>query len=338
MKKSFLRLGCDPEFFIRQNGRVIGSEDVLGSGLMHIRGSVIKDGVQAEINPLATNCRETMIYNIRACLDMVAHAMGTDMSINTSVSVEIERNMFESLSEDCRKFGCKPSFNLDPEVPEVMLLNASDYMIRSAGGHIHLGGDSGETLAVLKNPKLIMPLLDLIVGNTCVLLDRDEGNIERRKHYGRAGEFRTPSYGIEYRTLSNFWLRSPVLASLVFGLARHAVDIAQSGMADKFMSLVDYQEVRQAIDNNDFELAKKNFEKIKALLLNTVDSDENFESGRYPLEANTIKGFEELVAVGLDKYFGRDILKNWRNYDHETQGSYYFLMELSGNVPPYQND
>jgi hypothetical protein len=67
-----------------------------------------------------------------------------------------------------------------------------------------------------------------LVGNTCVLLDRDPRAAERRQIYGRAGEYRLPDHGLEYRTLSNFWLRAYPLFSLVMGLSRLAVSVVYS--------------------------------------------------------------------------------------------------------------
>ena len=322
---SKVKIGCDPEFFIQNGGQVVGSESVLGGGLTGDRGTVIVDGVQAEINPQASTCREILIYNIHKCLQMVEGVLVGGNTANFQVSVDISPNMFSTLSEDCRKFGCKPSFNLDPEVPQTMQLNASEYMVRSAGGHFHLGGENQETFDVLRNIGLIIPTLDIVLGNTCVLLDRDKGNIERRKHYGRAGEFRTPEYGIEYRTLSNFWLRSPVLASFVFGMARHAVDMALNGQAKELLALVDYNDIRRAIDKNDFDLARKNFELVKDAILGSVEVG---NTGRSPLDSESIYGFEKLVNKTIDRAFDADVLGNWRRYNKDTMGAYDYLTKF----------
>ena len=79
--------------------------------------------------------------------------------------------------------------------------------------------------ALHEDPLLAVKILDIVVGNTCVIMDRAPSQVERRKVYGRAGEYRLPAHGIEYRTLSNFWLRSYQLTHLVFSLARFAINI-----------------------------------------------------------------------------------------------------------------
>lgn len=47
--------------------------------------------------------------------------------------------------------------------------------------------------------------MDLHLGVPSLVLDKDT---ERRKLYGKAGAFRPKPYGVEYRTLSNFWIWS----------------------------------------------------------------------------------------------------------------------------------
>lgn len=314
-------LGCDPEFFLRRDGVVVGSEEVVRKGLESYGGKVIRDGVQAEINPRAHTCRQVLGENINVCLDMVRKTLDgmPGYTADFGVSVDLTRESYDTLSDDCKEFGCKPSYNLDPDVPQVIQLSASEYPIRSAGGHIHLGGQDTDTVNSLKNAPRIVLLLDMLLGNTMVLLDRSEGNIERRKHYGRAGEFRLPPYGIEYRTLSNFWLRHPVLFSLAFGLAREACDIMLNDMDDKFKPLVQYSRIREAIDTNNFALAMENFEAYKDMLLEVSGEDT-----RYPINRDNIDGFMALVNDGIGG-FGDDVFGNWAEcYDIGANG---FLRE-----------
>jgi hypothetical protein len=52
----------------------------------------------------------------------------------------------------------------------------------------------------------------------------------RRKMYGRYGAFRPKSYGVEYRALSNAWVRDPDLYDFIYNLSQYAVATAQSGL------------------------------------------------------------------------------------------------------------
>jgi hypothetical protein len=164
--------------------------------------------------------------------------------------------------------GSRLSSTLKPRRAEnaASLVDPEKYRIRSAAGHIHLGDASGSTTssqwAALHSPDRLVPILDIIVGNTCVLLDRDPGNVERRRVYGRAGEYRTPPYGIEYRVLSNFWLRSYSLMSFVMSLSRFAVGLLTATIHNggrkgvnyeaELLKLVNMDDIRRAINENDF--------------------------------------------------------------------------------------
>ncbi len=325
MRLSTTILGCDPELFIRDaSNRVIGSEKVIGGGLDTPYGQVIVDGVQVELNPAPHSCRQVLTQNIYLCLCSLEQKL-LNKHADFSQSVEVEKSEYDSLSDSCKVFGCKPSYNVNHVDP--ILVDPSVYMTRTAGGHIHLGGGDKSTMDVLKDPERIIPVLDTILGNTMVLFDRDPANAERRKNYGRAGEYRTPQYGIEYRTLSNYWLRSPVSTSLVFGLARHAVDIVLNNLDRGLMELVNYEEVVLAINSNDEALARANFDRIKEYLVGTVSAVENEQIGfRYPLDGNNLATFEKL-SLEPDKYFSGDtgdIMAQWHNSGLRYHGFYNY--------------
>lgn len=318
MNRAPISLGCDPEIFIKRKGVVIGSEKVIKDGQIYTSvgssNKVIVDGVQAELNPSANPCRQSLNYNIQACLRALRDSLGKDDEIDFSQIEKVTREELLTLSQKAQTFGCKPSFNIDETVPKIMELDPMEYLYRSTGGHIHLGASgSPSLLKILQTPEQIVPVLDVIVGNTFVLLDRHEGNIERRKHYGRAGEYRLPTYGIEYRTLSNFWLRSDILASLAFGLARQAVAMVYNGLDKELMALVDYEDIVTAINKNDYDLALKNFDKVKTFICDSVGSEVGM--GHFPLDNTSLKGFEKLIKEGVvDKHFPQDnkkILATW---------------------------
>lgn len=335
--------GCDPEFFFTKNGKITGAEKVLPEHGVHyqrgafgdINGSVtdgeskvIIDGVQAELNPRPDTCRARLGNEISALFRTLYTTMqekGVEADFHPSVKITQEE--MDTLSEKSKQFGCAPSKNAGGE-SKMSVTDASKYMYRSAGGHIHLGhrGDD-EIKAVLENPDLLIPVLDIIVGNTCVMIDRDPSNIERRKVYGKAGEYRTPPHGIEYRTLSNFWLRSYQLFSLVMGLSRLAVEICADGHAEKLLSMVDIAKVRKAINENDAYEARRNFEAVLPFVLSLTQ----YQSADHtPLHPDTIDLFEKFIDKDLDYWFEKDALKHWIELPegHDTGFESFLLSEV----------
>lgn len=164
----------------------------------------------------------------------------------------------------------------------------------------------------LQSTDRLIPILDIILGNTCVLLDRNPLAAERRKIYGRAGDYRLTNYGIEYRTLSNFWLQSYQLMSFVTGLARTAVMIVASTIGndikceEELFKATNLSNIQKAINKNDFDLAMENFQKIEPILLKHTYSGEHF-----PLTNSTIREFKHMVKTGIDYWFPKNPLEYW---------------------------
>lgn len=182
------------------------------------------------------------------------------MSISKAVSIEVSEDVFSKASPAMRQFGCTPSHN---PYEDTEIGDGQEVRQRSAGGHLHFaykGRYPGLT------QKKIVKVMDIVLGNTCVLIDRDKGNAIRRELYGRAGEYRNKSYGLEYRVPSNFWLQHYVLLSMVTALGRQAIQIVKSGHANEFLKLFDTDSVREAINTNDKRLARKNFNIYKKWL------------------------------------------------------------------------
>ena len=339
-----ITLGCDPEFFFTRNGKVIGSERIVPKdGILSPGGLTVIDGVQAELHPQQSTCRELLAHNIRACMFHIDQTtQGTDIVPDFSQVVEIEKTELDSLSDENKKFGCSSSMNNHKRGKDKVTTIKADplkYLKRSAGGHIHLGAQQNvyvlephggrqvpnPTHAILQSPAELVPVLDVLVGNTSVLLDKDPGNKERRKNYGKAGEYRLPDYGIEYRTLSNFWLRGIPLFSFVFGLARQAVNIVDQSTEKnpyrrELLSLVKMSDIKKAINNNDQELAARNFARIEDFILSIVKDD---GYGFYPLMPETIQGFHKLVDDGIDHYFTQHPIKAWLEPSPYQDGGFH---------------
>ncbi len=345
--------GADPEFFFKKkSGGVVGAEKVIppngfmlplkyvgvggvtaGAGVSH----VIIDGVQAELNPRPNSSRKGLAREIGATLkSMKDGLLDADISADFSQAVTLTQKEMDSLSDKYKVFGCSPSRNVYvPGGISRICVDPKVYTGRSAGGHIHIGtakDDDGQVKWALKRPRVMVPLFDLIVGNTCVLIDRDASNIERRKVYGKAGEHRTPKYGIEYRTPSNFWLHSPELMDLVFGLARHAVVVGANSTEnnDAIKALfknVKLKEVERAINDNDVELAQHNFNSIKDALLEMTPRTEAF-----PINKDTISLFERFIKRDIKSWFDEPPMDRWSSLGDCTDDRVSFVSFLKNKV------
>lgn len=172
------------------------------------------------------------------------------------------------------------------------------------------------------SPDPLIQLLDIIVGNTGVMLDREPLAPERRRYYGRAGEYRLPDHGIEYRVLSNWWARAYPMASFVWGMTRLAGSIFLGGNAitpvpvyrEKLLSLIDIEKVRRAINENNLLLAKANWAIVRDFIDGHVANMANPSNSHIlPLGPNVLEDFEYFLSKGIDYWFPpqEDHLKNW---------------------------
>jgi hypothetical protein len=201
-------------------------------------------------------------------------------------------------------------------------------MSRSAGGHIHIGkntptGTKADKI-FKKTPERLVNMLDIIVGNTCVLLDRSEGNKKRRETYGRAGEYRLPTHGLEYRTLSNFWLKDYALMSFVMSMTRLAVSIVvtstpKNNIEKEILSKIKIKDITKAINENNFALAQENFSKIQKILTEITQPTKDkygrkIQYENSPITENTLELFNHFTKKGIDYWFKGNIIKNWIEY------------------------
>ena len=316
-------MGCDPEFFLKTKDKrfIVGAEKAipLKEGLTikswhnaTVNSAVICDGVQAELNPSPNGCRAYVADEIKACfkhLETHLKKHTPDIVPSFVPMAKVTKKEMKSLAPQSKIFGCSPSLNTWKMPPEIPLqdIDPEKYLVRTAGGHIHIGAVHKDILSwIHNNIEIVIQMMDYVVGNTCVLLDRDPSQVERRKTYGRAGEFRKQPWGLEYRTLSNFWLRSYQLMSFVLGLSRQTALMTKQDHT-AILNLVPTINIVNAINNNDFDLAMQNFKPIAKYISKIVPED----MSSFPLSSSTIPDFLFLVKKGIKVAFNKDILKHW---------------------------
>lgn len=323
-------MGCDPEFFLKLNGETIGAEKVLPKNgiLSGGHSKIIIDGVACELNPSPSYCRDIVCSNIAGSFYTLQQELlkqGKGVTADFSQAIEITQENLDQLSDDNKKFGCAPSKQVYDEgiansKSKLSEIDPSTYRVRAAGGHIHISKEhhEGAKRAIDRDTLRTVEMLDIICGNTMVLVDRDPANIERRKTYGRAGEHRTPKHGLEYRTLSNFWLTSRPLMSLAFGMARLAIQLMADAKYEQyykaFTAVVSKQDIVDAINNNDAELAMKNFKAIQPLLEQVIPAS---NVGGYPIDKLRMPAFHHFVSTiqkqGFKQLFPTEPMSHWIN-------------------------
>lgn len=140
-----------------------------------------------------------------------------------------------------------------------------------------------------------------------------------------AGEYRLPAHGVEWRTLSNAWLRAPQLMYLVVGTARAAFNI---GWADNLSKVyrASEQEVVECINNCDLPLAQRLIRRNAVVFGQIFNSMFGVEDR---LGLKTLK----VVRAGYESVFSTpmNIYANWRLHDD----NYYYSGLDTGRWGPF---
>lgn len=111
--------------------------------------------------------------------------------------------------------------------------------------HIHIGYNNPN----IDTSVALIKYLDMYLGVPSVIKDRDK---RRRSLYGKAGCFRLTSYGCEYRVLSSAMMKDVPTLQFVCTQIQKAIAACARGSR-----LANPENVVQAINNSDLELARK---------------------------------------------------------------------------------
>lgn len=141
------------------------------------------------------------------------------------------------------EFGCDPDFNAWTKAPNPRPC-ATDSTLRSCGGHVHVGFDQTKLDYID-----VVRAMDVFLGLPSVFLDADT---KRRALYGKAGAHRPKPYGVEYRTLSNFWIWDEHLMQWVFDGVATVLNWLEAG---NVVAEEDAEAIQAAINNSDKALA-----------------------------------------------------------------------------------
>jgi hypothetical protein len=224
MSKLSITIGADPELFVRhiKTGEFVSAHTLMPGTKTEPHkvssGAIQVDGVAAEFNIDPATNAQGFTSNIAAVMGQLQGFVGKDYELVSDPAVVFKSDYFKSLPEHVRELGCNPDFNAwTGQVNEKP--DGDSTTMRTAAGHIHIGGwyngDPTDSTH-FEDCRIVAKNLDYYLGLYSLQWDSEA---QRRKLYGKAGSFRPKPYGIEYRPLSNVWLRSPKLQAWVYQAA-----------------------------------------------------------------------------------------------------------------------
>ena len=280
-----LSFGSDPEFMLGKNGSIYSAIGIVpGSRKNRYRVNgheFYYDNVLAECAIKPGYDKEETLFNFQECFQQYAQIVQPFKLIPQAFQ-EYPKSQLktkEAVIAGCKDETC--AYTMMQKVPPQMVIKYSQK--RSAGGHIHLGKEGWVRRQVDIFPIGVWDAakaLDFFVGLPSVLMDIDKTTIQRKELYGHAGRFRKTDYGIEYRSLGNFWLASPKLVSMIHDLCVVALDfIEDEDNRNLFWNLnedmleeyppnaytykCDIENIRKAITEHDAKLSASLFAQFK---------------------------------------------------------------------------
>lgn len=218
-----LKVGADPElFFVDAKGNPRSAEGLLGgdkNNPVPMEGLpegffIQEDNVTAEFNIPPASRQQEFVSNIFDGLKYI-QAIAKKNKLKLRFAAELDFPKEQLMTKHCMTFGCNPDMNIwtgqenpTPKAPESM---------RTAAGHVHIGWDN----PTFEQVSLVGRMFDLFVTVPSILVTPKN---RRRQLYGKAGACRLKNYGIECRSLDNFWLSRRSYAAQVFASTRAVVN------------------------------------------------------------------------------------------------------------------
>lgn len=248
-----ITIGADPEVFVTSSGTIVSVIGHLGGTKsepvpVH-KGAVQEDNVLAEFNIDPARTSREFVGNLKAVMGQLREKLHPlDIDIKAShmfTKQEILRSGRQALV-----FGCDPDYNAYTGRKNAAPSPRTG--LRTAGGHIHVGYDNPTP----EMNRAIVKAMDVFLGLPSLLVDGDE---RRRRMYGAAGAYRDKEYGVEYRTLSNFWLTHTSMMEWAYN---NTITAVQNALAGK-----EYNDSAEYIINNNDVAAAENLIKLYEVTL-----------------------------------------------------------------------
>lgn len=221
--------GTDPEFvLVDKNNKACSAIPILKGDKNSRKKSgncyFYYDNVLGECSLPPASSKKEAVENIGDCLKRFAKLV-RPYKIAPIASYVFDKS--ELLHEDAFKINCEKeicAYAIDIANVDEKVFEKTD--LRSAGGHIHLGN---EMILQGYNSIMLIKMLDLFLGIPSIFVDHDPSSKTRKKLYGNAGRYRCTPYGVEYRSMGNFWLSSPKYVELIYDICDFSLDFVLSG-------------------------------------------------------------------------------------------------------------
>jgi hypothetical protein len=235
-------IGCDPEIFVIDKvlKRYTSAHDLVPGTKDNPHplknGAVQVDGVALEYNTKpAYSAMEFAKYNTDVLKQLREMVPEDRYDFSFEPAVFFDKVFFDSLPRGPKELGCSPDYNAytgkmtpSPE-PTGIYTN-----MRTGSGHIHISWTEGQDVLDRSHQwdcNYVVKCLEYVFKSYIPYWDKDTHRVNL---YGKPGALRYKPYGVEWRSLSNAWLKHPELHEWLFEAITFIVKKAKEGAFKKF--------------------------------------------------------------------------------------------------------
>ena len=214
-------IGADPEVFVKckESGKFVTGHNLIPgtkSAPFPVKnGAVQVDGMALEFNIDPAGSRAEFVNNISSVMSQL-DSMVPNHDLVIRPTARFSSEYMSTMPKEALEMGCEPDYNaysgLRNDKP------SGDVNYRTAGGHIHIGWTEGVDVNDpdhIEACQMLVKALDKTIYRASPFFDNDN---RRRALYGKKGSYRVKPYGVEYRVLSNSWLKSEELIGWVYDI------------------------------------------------------------------------------------------------------------------------
>lgn len=235
-------VGADPEVFVTNDNGLVSAHNMVGGTKEEPQpvknGAVQVDGMALEFNIDPCKNQRQFVSRIKNVMGQLEGMIPEGHKLEIASTANFGKEYIDQQPDEAKILGCDPDYNA--YTGGVNPAPDADMPFRTAAGHIHIGwGDDMDVNDpnLIEACKTLVKNLDAFVGFPSLILDEDN---ERRKLYGQAGAYRPKPYGVEYRVLSNFWLKNEAYMKWVYQAVRKAIiqSMEYGAVNDRFQLFV----------------------------------------------------------------------------------------------------
>lgn len=232
MSKLDILVGADPELFMTKDGKFVSAHGAVPGDKKNPfkvnKGAVQVDGMALEFNIDPAKDEKEFITNLQTVMGVLKE-MVPGYELSAVPVADFDEAVMKAQPLEALELGCEPDFNAW-EGGAVNPRPNGEVNFRTGAGHVHIGW--GQDFDI-NDPNhieaccMVAKQLDYYLGLGSLLYD--EAGVKRRVMYGAPGCYRPKPYGVEYRVLSNAWLKDEKLMAWVYRNTIKGIDRLMSG-------------------------------------------------------------------------------------------------------------